>query len=101
MKRKVSLGSCGRAYGTNCHHEHACVRCALLHLDPAQTERLREIITNLHDRIAEAEENNWLGEVEGLKISLAAAELKLQQAVNQPTASTINLGLPGRRKTDR
>jgi integrase len=101
VKRKVSLGTCGRAYGTNCHHEHACVRCALLHLDPAQTERLREIIANLHDRVAEAENNNWLGEVEGLKISLNAAELKLQQAVNQPTASTINLGLPGRRKTDR
>jgi integrase len=60
-KRKVSLGSCGRAYGTNCHHEHACLRCALLRPDPEQADRLREIITNLHARISEAEQNTWLG----------------------------------------
>lgn len=79
VKRKLSLGSCGRAYGTNCHHEHACLRCALLRVDPDQADRLREIITNLRDRIAEAEHNSWLGEVEGLKVSLAGAEDKLDQ----------------------
>jgi hypothetical protein len=56
VKRKVSLGSCGRAYGTNCHHEHACLRCALLRPDPEPADRLREIITNLHARVTEAEQ---------------------------------------------
>jgi hypothetical protein len=31
-KRKVELGSCGRPYGTPCVHEHACVRCPMLHV---------------------------------------------------------------------
>ena len=25
QRRKVELGDCGRAYGTACHHEHACL----------------------------------------------------------------------------
>ena len=36
QRRKVELGDCGRAYGTACHHEHACIRCALLRVDPAR-----------------------------------------------------------------
>lgn len=39
-KRKVSIGTCGRAFSTPCIHEHACVRCALLRPDPAQRVRL-------------------------------------------------------------
>ncbi|WP_374706772.1 tyrosine-type recombinase/integrase [Arthrobacter sp. NicSoilC12] len=35
-KRKVELGSCGRAYGTPCIHEHACIRCPVLRPDPTQ-----------------------------------------------------------------
>ncbi|MGV9308942.1 hypothetical protein ACWDLG_36695 [Nonomuraea sp. NPDC003727] len=38
----------------------------MLQPDPAQAMRLAEIITNLHDRIREATERGWLGEVEGL-----------------------------------
>ncbi|MGW7421762.1 site-specific integrase [Streptomyces sp. NPDC054813] len=29
-RRKLSVGTCARAYGTACVHEHACVRCSLL-----------------------------------------------------------------------
>jgi hypothetical protein len=32
-KRKVELGTCGRAYATPCIHEHACLRCPLLRPD--------------------------------------------------------------------
>ena len=28
-RRKVSVGTCGRAFATPCIHEHACVRCSL------------------------------------------------------------------------
>ncbi|MFJ7496866.1 site-specific integrase [Streptomyces sp. NPDC097727] len=34
-KRKVSIGTCARAFGSPCIHEHACVRCSLLRPDPA------------------------------------------------------------------
>jgi hypothetical protein len=35
-------------------------------------------IHNLNDRVAEAKTNGWLGEVEGLQISLDAAKTKLR-----------------------
>ena len=35
-RRKVATGTCGRAFGTPCIHEHACLRCAMHWPDPAQ-----------------------------------------------------------------
>ncbi len=95
-KRKVSVGTCARAYGTPCIHEHACVRCALLRPDPAQQQRLEQIRDNLHARIAEAERERWLGEIEGLQVSLAGAEDKLAQinATLRRQADTTQLGMP-------
>lgn len=76
-RRKVELGVCGRAYGTPCAHEHACIRCPMLRPDPAQLTRLTEIIENLTARLTEAHEHGWLGEVDGLEVSLSAAGEKL------------------------
>ncbi|MEE9416955.1 MAG: site-specific integrase, partial [Acidimicrobiales bacterium] len=77
-KRKVELGICGRAYATPCEHEHACLRCPLLRPDPNQLPRLEEIHANLLDRLSEAHDKGWAGEVDGLNISLAAADHKLE-----------------------
>ncbi|MFE4520167.1 tyrosine-type recombinase/integrase [Kitasatospora sp. NPDC056783] len=84
-KRKVSIGTCGRSFGTACIHEHACIRCSMLWPDPAQRVRLVEIRDNLTARIAEAEREGWHGEVEGLQVSLHGAELKLAQMDGQIT----------------
>jgi integrase len=75
--RKLELGTCGRPYGTPCKHEHACIRCPSLRVDPRTRPRLVEIIANLRDRIDEARTNGWTGEVEGLRTSLNAAGAKL------------------------
>ncbi|MBV9160435.1 MAG: site-specific integrase [Pseudonocardiales bacterium] len=95
-RRRVALGDCGRAYGTSCIHEHSCLRCSLLRPDPAQRPRLLEIRDNLTDRINEARQQHWLGEVEGLKVSLTAANIKLAQldglAARRTTA--VQLGMP-------
>lgn len=94
-RRKVALGDCGRAYGTSCQHEHSCVRCPVLRVDPAQRLRLEEIRSNLRERVAEAEREGWLGEAEGLRVSLAATENKLSQLDDRRhRATTINLGIP-------
>jgi integrase len=95
-RRKVSTGTCGRAFSTPCIHEHACIRCSMLWPDPAQRDRLAEIRDNLIARIAEAEREGWLGEVEGLRISLAGANDKLAQIDSrlQRRASITHLGLP-------
>ena len=94
-RRKVSIGTCGRSFSTPCIHEHACVRCPILWPDPVQRDRLVEIRDNLHARIAEAEREGWLGEVEGLRVSLAGAEDKLAQVDRRRGNSTIvDLGIP-------
>jgi len=63
--------------------------------DPTQHDRLKEIRDNLTDRIAEAEREGWLGEVDGLKISLIGAEDKLAQIERRtPGRGTADLGLP-------
>ncbi len=95
-RRRVALADCGRAWGTSCPHEHSCVRCPLLRVDPAQRPRLEGIRGNLLARIAEAEQNNWRGEAEGLKVSLAGAEQKLAQLDDLATrnAATVRLGMP-------
>jgi hypothetical protein len=78
-RRKVSIGTCARAFATPCIHEHACVRCPMLWPDRAQRSRLIEIRDNIADRIAEAQRESWLGEIEGLGVSLAGANDKLAQ----------------------
>jgi hypothetical protein len=78
-RRKVSIGTCGRSFGSPCIHEHACVRCSMLWADPAQRHRLIEIRDNLIARVAEARHQGWLGEIEGLQVSLAGAEEKVAQ----------------------
>lgn len=97
-RRKVAAGTCGRAFSTPCIHEHACVRCPMLWPDPEQRPRLVQIRDNLHDRIVEAEREGWLGEVDGLKISLAGATDKLTQLDRR---ATVDLGLPTIRTPER
>jgi hypothetical protein len=48
-------------------------------------------------RIAEAEQEGWLGEVEGLQVSLAGAEDKLAQLDRRRGHHTaVDLGIPTR-----
>lgn len=95
-RRKLALGECGRAYGTDCAHEHACVRCPVLIVGPSDRPRFEEIRDNLRERIAEAEREGWLGEVEGLSVSLAAAEEKIAQLFSRQERrdSPVFLGVP-------
>jgi len=98
-RRRVALGDCGRAYSTSCIHEHSCVRCPLLRIDPAQRGRLKDIRDNLLARIAEAKREGWAGEAEGLKVSLGAANNKLAQAdaTAARRSESVDLGIPAYR----
>jgi hypothetical protein len=64
--------------------------------DPAQRPRIVEIRDNLIARITEAEREGWLGEVEGLTISLTGANDKLAQ-IDRRQPATVDLGVPGTR----
>jgi hypothetical protein len=63
---------------------------------PAERPRLIEIRDNLRDRISEAEREGWLGEAEGLRVSLTAADEKITQldARQERKKSPIFLGVP-------
>lgn len=69
------------------------MRCSLLRPDPSQRPRLVEIRDNLHTRIIEAKREGWLGEVEGLQVSLTGAEEKLAQ-LDRNMNTTTELGIP-------
>jgi hypothetical protein len=49
----------------------------MLRVDPRARPRLAAITANLRDRIEEARANGWLGEIQGLQISLDAAAAKM------------------------
>ena len=99
-RRKVATGTCGRAFSTPCIHEHSCLRCSMHWPDPAQRNRIAEIRDNLTARIAEADREGWLGEAEGLKISLAGAQDKLAQIDRRTrTPAPVGLGMPALSRT--
>ncbi len=69
--------------------------------DPAQRDRLVEIRDDLIARIAEAEREGWLGEVKGLRVSLAGAEDKLAQVDRRPhNRADVDLGMPAIRNEE-
>lgn len=81
-RRRVELGDCVRPYGSGCTHEHACIRCHFLTLDPSSGPRLNNIEQDLHHRIKTAQEQTWLADVEQLQITLRKLEEK--RATLQP-----------------
>lgn len=59
----------------------------MLRLDPHQRPRLA-------DRITEACMNGWLGEVQGLQVSLDAARTKLASRTQTNVSGRADLGMP-------
>jgi hypothetical protein len=86
-KRKVELGAGGRPYGTPCAHEHPCLRCPMLHVEPPMILRLDELEADLIARRERAEKESWKGEVDGLELTLGhlrdkrGRALRLQRSV--------------------
>ncbi|MGY5281627.1 tyrosine-type recombinase/integrase [Nocardia gipuzkoensis] len=94
-KRKVELGSCGRPYGTNCQHEHACLRCSQLHVNPSMLGRLDQLEADLEDRKRRATAQGWLGEIEGINRTLECLRDKRSDAQRLTrTTQTVSLGFP-------
>ncbi len=78
-RRRVELGNCARPYGTGCTHEHACIRCSFLQVDPAEEGKLQDIRADLNNRIATARAQEWLGDVEQLQLTLGHLNDKQEQ----------------------
>ncbi|WP_037253069.1 hypothetical protein [Kibdelosporangium aridum] len=62
-------------------------------LIPARCRVWREIHVNLVDRLREAKEQGWLGEVAAIETTMAAAAQKLE-AMRTARNATVHLGMP-------
>jgi len=93
-QRKVELGGCARPYGTPCQHEHSCLRCTMLNINPKMLPRLDEIEDDLLARRARAEHEAWLGEVEGIDLTLTFLRQKRDETQRLARITRVNLGIP-------
>ncbi|MFF6879952.1 site-specific integrase [Streptomyces sp. NPDC012474] len=93
-KRKVELGSCARPYGSPCQHEHACIRCPMLQVNPKMLPRLAALEKDLLLRRKRAEEEQWLGEIEGIDLTLTFLRTKQADAARLKRRPPVDLGLP-------
>ncbi len=98
-RRKVELGSCGRPYGTPCQHEHACIRCPMLQINPKLLARLGELEQDLIMRRKCAEDEGWLGELEGIDLTLTLLRAKKDET-ERLCRRPVDLGLPTPRRDD-
>lgn len=93
-KRKVELGGCARPYGTPCQHEHACLRCPMLAINPKMLSRLDEIEDDLLARRVRAESERWLGEVDGIDLTLTFLRQKREDTNRLARIAPVDLGIP-------
>ncbi|MGW6841180.1 tyrosine-type recombinase/integrase [Streptomyces sp. NPDC054958] len=93
-KRKVELGSCARPYGTPCQHEHACIRCPVLQVNPKMVARLDELEKDLLLRRQRAQAESWLGEIDGIDQTLVFLRGKRAEALRLTRRTSVDLGLP-------
>jgi hypothetical protein len=80
-------------YGTPCSHEHASIRCPMLQVNPKMLPRLDELETDLLDRRSRAEQEGWLGEIDGLDLTLNLLRQKRDETRRMLRRST-DLGMP-------
>ncbi len=99
-KRKVELGGCGRPYGTPCAHEHACVRCPMLHVEPQMVPRMDEIEADLLARQERAVAEGWHGEIEGIEVTLDHLRSKRERVTRLRPVGPVALPSPVLRPTD-
>lgn len=94
-KRKIAIGDCMRAYGTNCVHEYACEQCKLARPDVGAEPRLVRTRHGLVDQIDEARQRGWLGEIERLEHILAGVDDKLTEIDRaRRRITTVDLPMP-------
>ena len=76
-RRKVSTGTCARAFGTPCIHEHACIRCPMLWPDPAHAIGWSTSATTCRPASPKLNGKTGSARSKDCKVSLAGAPSKL------------------------
>lgn len=66
----------------------------MLRIDPKMLDRLTEIESDLLQRRARAEAEGWLGEIEGINLTLTFLEGKRSEAQRLGRLPAVNMGMP-------
>ena len=66
----------------------------MLHVNPKMLARLDELETDLLDRRARAETENWAGEIEGIDMTLTLLRAKREDTQRRLRRPGIDLGIP-------
>ncbi|MFD5932291.1 recombinase [Streptomyces sp. NPDC060333] len=67
----------------------------MLNINPKMLPRLDEIETDLLARRACAEQEGWLGEIEGIDLTLTFLRQKREESQRLARIAPVNLGMPG------
>ncbi|MFD0526063.1 recombinase [Kitasatospora arboriphila] len=70
----------------------------MLHIDPKMLDRLAEIEADLLSRRERAEAEGWLGEIEGIDLTLTFLNGKREEALRLAAKDRVDLGMPARRE---
>ena len=71
----------------------------MLHVNPKMLARLDELETDLLDRRARAETENWAGEIEGIDMTLIFLRAKRDDTQRRLRRPAVNLGIPALTQT--
>ena len=69
--------------------------CPMLHVDPKMIVRLDEIEEDLLSRRRRAQLEGWLGEIEGIELTLKFLAGKRAEAQRTQRAAMTDIGMPG------
>ena len=67
---------------------NACVKCRFLRVDPTQLPRIEEMTANATERLTEAQDGAWLGQVAALEESLKHLRQRRSEAEQQLATKT-------------
>ncbi|WP_063793943.1 hypothetical protein [Streptomyces hirsutus] len=73
----------------------------MLNINPKMLPRLDEIETDLLARQARAEQEGWLGEIEGIDLTLTFLRQKREESQRLARIAPVSLGMPGLRPGGR
>jgi hypothetical protein len=66
----------------------------MLHINPKMLDRLEELETGLLARLQRVQEENWLGEVEGINLTLTFLRAKREETQRRARRPAVDLGIP-------
>ncbi|GGK28234.1 hypothetical protein GCM10011583_70280 [Streptomyces camponoticapitis] len=73
----------------------------MLHVNPKMLPRLIELEEDLLGRRARAESEGWIGEIEGIDLTLTFLRTKREESQRRAQRPAVDLGIPKTRTSPR